>query len=322
MKRFGFALWAVLALVAAGRAEAKGIAGAWTAVQKDDPSSGLQFHLNLDGDGNIGRGFKRSDFVGLTPEAVAAQYKTPVTFELRREAGTVKFDGTFRSGRGAGDFTFVPDFTYARKLREMGVAFDAERGGEAERLFQLATMDVSTDFIRSMRDIGYKESLDQYIAFRIFKVDPAYVREMSGLGFRGLSAERLVETKVHGATPEYIRDMRAHGEDLSLEDYIQSRIFQVTPEFANEMKKLGYPNLDHDQMVAFRVHGVTPEFVGELKQLGYKNVTADDLVAMRVHGVTPDFIRKADNAAGRKVPVDRLIEMRIFGRDPEDSEDD
>jgi len=318
MKRFGLA---ALILISMARVGAAGeVAGAWTAVRYDDPSRGFQFSLNLDHDGNVGRGYELSDFTGLTAEQASSATKTPVTFELRREAGTVRFDGTFRNGRGAGDFTFVPDYSFARKLRDVGVDFDADRGDEDMRLFTLATNDMTIDFIKSMQAIGYRESLEQYIAFRIFRVDPAYVKAMGDVGFKRLSAEKLVETKIHGATPDYIREMRAHGEDLSLDGYVQSRIFQVTPEFADEMRKLGYASLDHDQLVAFRIHNVTPEFVSELRKLGYSKVSADNLLAMRIHGVTPEFIKKADSAAGHRVSVDRLIEMRIFNIDPEDAD--
>ena len=318
MKRFGLAALILLSMVQV--CAAKEVGGAWTAVRYDDPARGFQFSLNLDHDGNVGRGFKLSDFTGLTEEQASSGAKVPVTFEMRREAGTLRFDGTFRNGRGAGDFTFVPDYTFARRLHDVGVNFDAERGDEDMRLFALATNDVTIDFIKSMQAIGYRESLEQYIAFRIFRVDPEYVKAMNAAGFKNLSAGKLVETKIHNVTPEYIREMRAHGEDLSLDGYVQSRIFRVTPEFAEEMKHLGYSGLDHDQLVAFRIHNVTPEFVGELKKLGYTRVTADDLLAMRIHGVTPEFIRKADSAAGRRVPVDRLIEMRIFNIDPEDAD--
>ena len=35
-----------------------------------------------------------------------------VKFELRREAGTLAFEGAFRDGRGAGLFTFAPRAAY------------------------------------------------------------------------------------------------------------------------------------------------------------------------------------------------------------------
>ena len=305
---------AASALLGASRCGASGtVAGGWTAVAQDGDRERFQFSMNLDHDGNVGRGYARTDFSGLTLEQVNATASTPVAFELRREPGTVGYEGSFKNGRGAGDFSFAPDLDFPKRLAAVGVAWETKHGDEAQLLFQLATNDMTIDFIRSMQAIGYREDLQTYIQFRIFRVDPAYVRAMDDVGFKHLSAQKLVETKIHGATPEYIRDMRAHGEDLSLDDCIQSRIFQVTPEFADDMRQLGYANLSHDTLVAFRIHGVTGDFIRELKQLGYANVSADDLVAMRIHGVTPSFIRKAGKAAHHRVSIDRLIEMRIFG---------
>jgi hypothetical protein len=291
--------------------------GTWTASRKDDGSERLQFQLDTDGNGNIGTNFERSDFTGLSAAEVGSASRVPVRFELRREAGTITFEGTFRAGRGTGEYSFVPNLEFGKQLHRLDLDFPDEPGDEASELFHLAMFDVSTEFVRSMRDIGYRVSLDKYVSFRIFRVDPAYVRAMDAVGFRKLSADKLVETRIHGATPEYIRDMRAHGDDLTLDEYIQSRIFRVTPEFAEEMREAGYRDLDHDQLVQFKIHGVTPEFVKSLRKFGYTNVSADDLVAMRIHGVTPEFIRRVEAAGYKHVPIEKLVQMRIFDIDPE-----
>ena len=276
----------------------------------------MQLQLRTDDHGNTGTRFKLESFTGLTMEQVKSATRVPVSFEMRRDAGAIAFEGTFRNGRGAGDFTFTPSADYAKRLRALGVESNWKKSEEDRELFQLAAFDVSTDFIRSMQSIGYDESLEMYVQFRIFGVDPAYVRAMNGVGFRNLSAEKLVETRIHSATPEYIKEMRAAGKDLSLDEYIQSRIFQVSPEFADEMKRVGYPNLDHDTLVQFKIHGVTPEYIATMKQLGYTRIPADQLVAMRIHGVTPEFVRKVEDAGYHKVPIEKLIQMRIFDIDP------
>src|SRR5205085_6626755 len=118
-------------------------------------------------------------------------------------------------------------------------------------MYELALFDVSTEYIRSMQQIGYSLDLDGYEQFRIFRIDPEYVRDMASVGFDRLPAPKLVETKIHGATPEYIRRMRATGQDLSLDGYVESRIFQVTPEFQADMARAGYRDLDHDTMTQF-----------------------------------------------------------------------
>jgi len=317
MKRMHVALclMALATSVPTAGAAARGIEGSWTAERSEKRPDALQFSLSTGKHTQNGSSYDRGDFEGLTAEQVQSHTSLPVQFELVREAGTVAFEGTFRDGHGAGQFAFVSNPDYVKALGRLGVQL--EKSDREEQLFTLALLDVSTAFIRSMQAIGYDVDLDKYTEFRIFAVDPDYVHEMAKLGFDHLSADKLVETLIHGATPEYIRQMRAAGEDLPLDKYIESRIFQVTPEFSAEMARAGYPDLDRDMLVQFRIHGVTTGFIEELRTLGYSRVPSEKLVEMRIHGVTPEFIRRLDAAGYHKVPIDKMVQMRIFDIDPE-----
>lgn len=292
------------------------VAGAWTATIEEHRPGRIAFSMQSGRNNHQGSQFDLSDFTGLTSAQVHSSARVPVQFDLSREAGTISYDGTFRNGRGAGDFTFSPNRDFPKLLRSVGVEFDAKRGEEDRELFNLAIFDVTTDFIRSMQAIGYKVPLQKYVEFRIFNVNPAYEREMAAVGFPRLTAAKLVETRIHGATPDYIREMRAAGENLTLDQYIESRIFQVTPEFAAEMGRAGYADLRRDVLVQFRIHGVTTEFIRELRQMGYTRIPAQKLVEMRIHGVTPEFIQRVEAAGYHKVPIDKLVQMRIFDIDP------
>ncbi len=298
-------------------ADAQALEGTWSASLKNGQTERLQFSMETDENGNMGTGFERTAFTGLSMEQVRSAVPVEVRFEMRREAGTIAFDGMFKNRVGSGTFAFAPNRNYAASLKRLGVELVPEEANDEQELFSLTMFDVSTEFIASMQKIGYREPLQTFVQFRIFGVDPAYVRAMNDLGYEDLSAQKLVETKIHGATPEYIRKMRASGEDLSLDEYIQSRIFDVSPEFAAEMTRAGYPNLEHETLVQFKIHDVSPEFVQEIKKLGYTKVPADQLVAMRIHGVTPEFIRRTEKAGYHKVPIEKLIQMRIFDIDPE-----
>lgn len=310
-------LCTALALAAGTSAGAADVQGGWTArIQKEHPGK-VYFSLQTGHHRQYGQLIEPRVLRGLTSADIESDAGASVRFELVRDAGTVRLEGSFQNGRGMGDFTFVPDEGYWNRLRALGVRSGTMTGDDERDLFELAMIDVSTDFIRSMQDIGYHETLDKYVAFKIFDVTPAYVREMASLGFDHLSAEKLTETRIHGATPEYIREMRAAGNDLSLDDYIQSRIFNITPEFAAEMGRAGYPDVDRDMLVQFRIHGVTPQFIEGLRQIGYSSVTAQKLVEMRIFGITPEFIRRANKAAGRRLPPSKLVEMRIFHVEPE-----
>ena len=76
-------------------------------------------------------------------------------FQLKRDAGIVSFDSTFRKGRGIGD-----PLQPKRRLR--GVPETARRQRAVKReMFQLAIRDVSRSFIQELEKLGYKDlSLD------------------------------------------------------------------------------------------------------------------------------------------------------------------
>lgn len=293
------------------------IEGAWTASLDEKRPERLYFSITRGRHHQNGSTMRIEAFTGLTQAQILAATMTPVQFAMRREAGTATFEGTFKKGKGAGQFTFVPDRNYIAAVERLGVKFDLDRkhkNNEEESLFALAIHDVSTNFIKSMIAEGYRVSLEKYLTMRIFDITPEYIREMRSLGFKDIDDDELVSTRIHKVTPAYVREMRAAGWDLSLDELQSSRIHGATPQFAAEMARLGY-KLDFDDLVAFRIHGVTAEFIAELEKLGYRDINDDDLVSMRIHRVTPEFIRELEEAGYAKVPIEKLISMRIHGID-------
>jgi hypothetical protein len=313
MKRIVVMALAVLSTTAA--AFAADLRGSWTGSSEERG----KIHLNLVRRHNQnGHTWKVSEFTGLTDAQIQASTQTPVAFSVRREAGVVNFEGTFKEGYGGGQFTFSPNRGYLDSLRALGVTSEDDDSEKEidEHLLALALHDVSTAFIRSMQAIGYRESLEKYMAMRIFRINPELVAELRSLGFDKLDTDDLISSQVHGVTPQYVREMRAAGyTKLSMEELVSTRIHRVTPEFRKEMAALGYDKLDLDELTSFRIHRVTPEFVRELRSLGYANLSADDLLSMRIHRVTPEFIRELREAGYSNVPVDKLLAMRIHGID-------
>jgi hypothetical protein len=304
-------LIASLILFAATTASAD-LHGSWTASAGSDPLTRGRMHMNISQGYNhhFGNTMNIADFTGLTEAQVNNGAAVPVQFQLARDAGTVAFEGSFKNGDGAGQWTFAPSRSYVASIRALGVDFDGDKTDDDD-LLSYTLLDVSTSYIKSMMAIGYRESMDKYTSMRIFKVTPEYVNEMRDLGYDHISADDLVATRIHKVTPDYIRQMRAAGWKLSLDELVATRIHKATPEFAEEMRKLGYANLSYDDLISFRIHKVTPEFIKELRELGYDRVSADDLIAMRIHRVTPEYIRDLKTAGYSRIPVEKLIDMKI-----------
>jgi hypothetical protein len=308
MKRT-IAIAAVLLFAVASTALAE-LHGSWTADSWETRPGRLQLNVNRGPHHSFGNSMNLSDFTSLSEAQISSPTAVPVQFQLAREAGTISFEGSFKRGDGAGQWTFAPSRGFVSSLRALGVDFKHDHQTEEEELLSLALLDVSTAYIKSMQDIGYRESLETYTSMRIFRVTPQLVSELRSLGFDHLSADDLVTAQIHKVTPDYIRQMRAAGWTLSMDDLVSSRIHKATPEFAEEMRKLGY-NLKFDDLISFRIHRVDAQFIKDLRELGYERVDADDLVAMRIHRVTPQYIRELKAAGYSKIPVEKLIDMKI-----------
>ncbi len=309
-------LFAFLFLLAFS-ARATDLHGPWTATRADQSAGRIQLELSYGGHNHFGQSFETTLLPGLSDAQIASTTQTPVTFELRREAGVIAFRGFFEHGEGAGHFTFTPNPGFFRTVESMGVHVAADRRRD-EDLLSLAILDVSTEFIRGMRAEGYDVGMDEYTSMRIFRVTRELIAEYRRLGYDKIAYDSLIAMRVHRVTPDYIDKMRAAGySKLSLDELVTSRIHRATPEFISELRAAGYSGLSFEDLVNFRIHRVTPELIRELRDLGYDHLTADQLVEMRIHGVTPEYIRNLKSAGYSRVPVDKLVEMRIHGIDAE-----
>jgi beta-lactamase regulating signal transducer with metallopeptidase domain len=265
----------------------------------------------------------------------------PVQFRIRRDAGTFTFEGVFRSGVGAGTYSFTPDPNFAAELAKRGLARPTAR-----EQYQLARHDVGfafldeltkqgyakpqtadlvragqhgvhAEYLREMGELGYRlGSLNPLIELRDHGVTPGYVRELAAQGYKGLPAGELRRARDHGVDPEYVRTMRDAGYgSLTMEQLVNARDHGVDGRFVRELSDAGHRKLPLDEIIRVRDHGVTPEYVREMRQLGHAP-TINELVRVRDHGVTPDFVRRMAALGYDKLPIDALVRARDHGVTP------
>lgn len=249
--------------------------GTWTAKREGDKIN-LQMSMSWGGgrhNWSMGQTYDAKDLSGLGAGP-------DLHFELRRDAGTFRFEGKFKADQGTGSFIFAGNPAYIRDMAVMGYKVTEDR------LLEMATHDVSLSFVREIHDLGYRDaSLDKLVEFRIHGVSPEFIRSMIADGYKNLPADKLVEFRIHGVSPEFVHGLAADG----------------------------YRDLPADRLVEFRIHGVSPGFVKELAAAGYSNVPAERLVEFRIHGVNGAFIKQAVGRYG-KLSADDLVQLKIRGR--------
>lgn len=195
----------------AGAALASDIHGAWTATTDRERPGRLYLGYTHDRWNHNGDTLKVADLSGLTQAQIDSDTSTHVQFQLAREAGTISFEGTFKRGDGAGQYSFEPNRAFIDTLRNLGVDFVLRRhrptGDDDDTLFQLTLMDVSSSFIRSMQSLGYRETLSTYYEMRLFGVSPQFINDLRNAGYENVPARKLVALRIAGVDIDFIQAM-------------------------------------------------------------------------------------------------------------------
>ena len=82
---------------------------------------------------------------------------------------------------------------YLKGLRDAGFT-----DLDPERVVQLKIHGVSTDFIRKTQDLGYRFKPEEITEMQIHGVDAAYLRKLKDAGFQNLTAQKIVQLRIHG----------------------------------------------------------------------------------------------------------------------------
>lgn len=193
-------------------------------------------------------GRPRSDFRGLP----AVGFRGPASFELVREAGVLRFEGTFSGGKGSGQFHFEPSREYQGELAKLGYP-----APEPEHLFLLALHDVTSQEIAELDSLGYSRlPYDQLTSMAIHGVEPALIRGLQAAGYEHPAVDDLVSLRIHGVTPAYIRELEATGlGKLTADDLVSYKIHGVTADFVRRVQAGRSTPLDAEEILSRKIHG-------------------------------------------------------------------
>jgi beta-lactamase regulating signal transducer with metallopeptidase domain len=283
--------------------------GTWTIWPAEAGKVHLKLNERADSSSSSTIGIARLE--GLTP-AVLSGAGGLTQFSIRRDAGTLTFEGTFRSGIGAGTYAFAPSPTFPAEFAKRGMARPT-----ADEQYLLARADIGYAFLDELAAQRYaRPDLPGLVRSAEHGVNLDFVREMGVLGYRLGQPEALVVQRDHGVSPSFIRELAAQGlARLAPGDLIRARDHGISPQYVHELKALGYV-LSLDELVAARDHGISPEYVRGMRQQGY-SLTLADLTTARDHGISPEYIGELAALGYTGLPLEGLVKARDHGLSPE-----
>jgi hypothetical protein len=141
------------------------------------------------------------------------------SFSLQREAGTMKFEGSFKNGKGAGRFEFVPSKPYQEYMQKEGFSI-----GDKKQMTCFLE-NVTPAFLQMLREKGYtKTTDDELILLAAMRVDARYIQSLHTAGYQNIPVDQLIPLKALGVDSVYIIGLRKAGfTKLSIDDIISRK---------------------------------------------------------------------------------------------------
>jgi hypothetical protein len=114
----------------------------------------------------------------------------------------------------------------------------------------------------------------------------SYIEGLQSAGLKDLTVDQIISLKIHGVTPDYIRELRAAGVEATAPDLVALKIHEVTPEYVRGLTAAGLANLRVHDYLAAKIQGVTPEFIQGIRSHGFKDLTLRQLIALKMADIS------------------------------------
>ena len=237
-------------------------------------------------------------------------------FYIKRAAGTLNFNGSFKGDFGDGTFEFEEDATFLSYLEKEGMRPQKESG-----MYHLFLNDVNKDYIASLRSQGFQPDGDDLVELSVHSIDKDEINDFVGifkdLDYKGYKVRDLIQFKIHDVNPEYVNEIRAQGmTDLTVQEIVQAKIHDVDPDFIKSVRDYGL-DVNLQEVIQFSIHDVDVEYIEKMKKLGFRDLSHQEIIQSSIHDVSPDYIQEIHEAGFTDMDMNELIQFSIHDIDAE-----
>ncbi|MEO3403245.1 M56 family metallopeptidase [Mucilaginibacter sp. CAU 1740] len=273
-------------------------------------------------------------------------------FIVKREAGTILFNGKFEGDQGLGRFKMKFNEAYLQHLQQAGI-----KNANEDDLIGLVVNDVKEDFIKVLLDNGFKQLTARQLGMlAMFKITPSEIKFWGHSGFKNLTADDLQRAKIAKIDSNYVSEIKNAGyPDISFNelcllksdsitaDYIKgltkaklaarapgdtsgtiipvniistAKYMHVDSAYMRALAGFGY-NLTASQLHSFKNFNITPEYIIDLQNLGYNNIPATSLLSLKMSKITPEYIKSFQSVGYNKIPLNSLTLFKSQGITPD-----
>jgi beta-lactamase regulating signal transducer with metallopeptidase domain len=188
-----------------------------------------------------------TEFRGLRPDDLTSDAVARRTFDIVRDAGTLRAIGKIGGGSGAGTWTFLPSSTLADQLHKRGLETPSAMGQLEWTLsdFRLATIDV-------LERSGFDRPTLRNIQLLIDIGNTAPLIAAAAKTAAPKTISDLIRAAEVGVTPQQISAFDALGYHLSLRDLVRCAEVGVTPAWVQTQLRSGITRPTVDDLIRAR----------------------------------------------------------------------
>ena len=224
------------------------------------------------------------------------------------DAGDANAAETAASGGAGADL--VPNSTEAIAHGRIRLTVD--------ELIELRAQGVTTADILEMRSVFPSIAVGEIAGMYAVGATPEFVRELRAAGLDVRSCDDAKGMAAVGVTPEFIADMRDAGLEVKCASVAAGlAAVGVTSEYVRAMHEAGFAIASADEVKGLAAVGVTPEYIRRMRAAGFAIATANEAQSLVAVGVTPEFVRDM-RATGLKFDsADELKGLAAVGVTPQ-----
>src|ERR1700744_312054 len=215
-------------------------------------------------------------------------------FTIIRDAGTMKFNGSFDGNEGHGHYQFAANKEFINYLSNEGIT-NIDHPDE----FAFFIIDINKAYVHMLKENGYGHiSTDNMIAMAALKVDEPFIKYWKQNGYPDISPDQLVSARALGVDGEYVKEIHEAGyPKISYDQLIAFKAQGITGEYIRGLKKAGkIEGKDNggsglpspDDIASYKALDVDSAYIEGLKNAGYTNLAFNDLTSMKALGITPE----------------------------------
>jgi len=245
--------------------------------------------------------FKRSEFTELGKVGTK-------NFNIRRDAGTINFNGLLQQSVGNGYYKFVPNNDYkeiAQKICGHNIS--------KQSLFSFLIFDIKRNYLEMLIKNGVtKLTESQIIQFHSYDIDSEDVSFWKKRGFKSLSAEQLISNKIFKLNSD--SDLNSKGTLVSLNSDL-SEVFSSyvndNPGIMSFWKAAGFKNITPQQAVSAKIFHIDSVYVSLVQRLGYSDITFDQLMTVKSMSLENDIVFWK-KAGFLNITIYQMVSAKIF----------